>query len=278
MSFYLDNSAIGRLVPPSRDVVRALRECTPGLASTGQVRIISNLRAMVVSVQDKVVVKYGYNVRRIEADAMEFVSSQTSMPVPKVFGSFTCDDGRTYIVMEFVQGETLEKMWPSLSEDEKQELALQLRAHLNDVRKLKGRYIGALSRLPCMVCSLQGSSKGPFSTEKELNEALVQQYEQSRPGYFGSMLRKMLKDSHEIMFSHSDLHMRNILVRHKQIVAVLDWECAGFFPEYWEYAHAYMSVKWNSSTLSDWALFVQACLSPYPSQAATVALIVHGMI
>lgn len=278
MSYYLDESYIGRLVPPTADVARALRKCTPHLAATKRVRIISNLRAMVVSVQDQVIVKYGYNVRQAEADAMQFVSSHTSMPVPKLHGTFTNEDGRTFIVMQFVRGETLENIWPSLSENEKNKLALEMRAHVDDMRKLKGEYIGAIGRLPCMVGSLQGPSKGPFSTEKELNDALAQQYEDARPGYFGSMLKKMLKDNHQVVFSHSDLNMRNIMVRHMRIVAVIDWESAGFFPEYWEYAHSYLSVKWNSKTFSDWAFFVQTCLCPYPSQAANLALVFQSLI
>jgi thiamine kinase-like enzyme len=38
-----------------------------------------------------------------------------------------------------------------------------------------------------------------------------------------------------IVFAHGDIAARNILVRDGRIVALLHWEHAGWYPEYWEY-------------------------------------------
>lgn len=272
-----DDSAVGHLIPACADVVQALQLYVPDLVETEKVRLISNYRHTIASVQDQVVVKYGSLVRQVEADTMQFVSLHTSVPIPKVHGTFTNEDGVTFIVMEFVRGETMEAAWTTLSKDEKQKLAVQLGSYLDDMRKLEGEYIGALGRLPCKVVSLQGPWTGPFNTEKELNETLLRDFEREVPGYFGSMLKKLLKDGHQVVFSHSDLSMRNIMVRDEQIIAVLDWESAGFFPEYWDYAHSFLGVRWNDDALSDYALFLQECLQPYPLQAATISLIVTKM-
>ena len=36
-------------------------------------------------------------------------------------------------------------------------------------------------------------------------------------------------------FTHSDITPRNILVKDGKITAIVDWEMAGWYPEYWEY-------------------------------------------
>jgi len=40
---------------------------------------------------------------------------------------------------------------------------------------------------------------------------------------------------HKIVLTHGDLAARNILVRDARVVAIVDWEMAGFYPEYWGY-------------------------------------------
>ncbi|KAF9556781.1 hypothetical protein CPC08DRAFT_641050 [Agrocybe pediades] len=44
-----------------------------------------------------------------------------------------------------------------------------------------------------------------------------------------------------IQFAHGDLLPKNIIVNGSTITGIIDWEAAGFYPEYWEYArmHCY---------------------------------------
>lgn len=37
------------------------------------------------------------------------------------------------------------------------------------------------------------------------------------------------------MFTHGGIASRNIIVRDGRIVALLDWEYAAWYPEYWDY-------------------------------------------
>lgn len=147
MSRY-DDAYIGRMVPVHADVTRALEKFVPHVARTESVRLLSTLRATLVSIQDKVV-KYGYNVREVEADTMQFIARETRMPILKVYGVDKNERGGVFIVMEFVHGVTVETVWKTLSKKEKESLALELRGYMDDMRKLKGDYIGALHGLPC---------------------------------------------------------------------------------------------------------------------------------
>lgn len=48
----------------------------------------------------------------------------------------------------------------------------------------------------------------------------------------------MNKMSRRIVFTHDDLKPHNILVRGGQITGLLDWESAGWYPDYWEFTTA----------------------------------------
>lgn len=50
--------------------------------------------------------------------------------------------------------------------------------------------------------------------------------------------------------------MRDILVYDGHIVALLDWELSGFYPEYWEFANARRGIKWRDLTLVGWCTFL----------------------
>ena len=44
----------------------------------------------------------------------------------------------------------------------------------------------------------------------------------------------VLHRKYRMCFTHSDLHTDNILVKDGKLAAIIDWECAGWYPEYWE--------------------------------------------
>ena len=50
---------------------------------------------------------------------------------------------------------------------------------------------------------------------------------------FTSELNKGKK--YRIMLTHNDIVARNVMVKGDNVCAIVDWELAGFFPEYWEY-------------------------------------------
>ncbi|CAG8898220.1 unnamed protein product [Penicillium egyptiacum] len=94
----------------------------------------------------------------------------------------------------------------------KQSIAEQLLRYISQLRNVKGNYIGAINR----------GLSAPLRYYAE--HALV--------------------DGHEIVFTHSDFSSRNILVHENsdyQVTAILDWEFAGWYPEWWEYFRAYKS-------------------------------------
>jgi thiamine kinase-like enzyme len=59
----------------------------------------------------------------------------------------------------------------------------------------------------------------------------------------------MYRTDHEIFFTHADLNLRNILVKDGRISAIVDWENAGWFPEYWEYTKCHFGVRFTKRWL-----------------------------
>ncbi|KAK6856449.1 hypothetical protein PG995_006636 [Apiospora arundinis] len=42
-----------------------------------------------------------------------------------------------------------------------------------------------------------------------------------------------------LVFTHGDLNPSNIFVRGDEVVGIIDWETAGWYPDYWEYTSAW---------------------------------------
>ena len=70
-------------------------------------------------VDENTVVKYGSAVTLTEAEAMDFVSRQTSIRCPKVIGAYQLN-GVTYIIMSFERGKSFESFWEDASEPERE--------------------------------------------------------------------------------------------------------------------------------------------------------------
>jgi len=175
------------------------------------------------------VIKFGPGVDAREAQTLQFIRESTKIPVPSASG-----DGPNTIVMEYVEGRNLEELWTELSSEEKQNIAEQMRHIIDQLRGLKGDYIGAVNRGPAVDTRKSTYVGGPFNDEKEFNKFLLGNVISAIPALYLEAMRQM-RIGHDIVFSHGDINLHNILVKDQKIVALLDWEYAGWYPEHWEY-------------------------------------------
>ena len=165
-----------------------------------------------------------------EAQTLQYIKESTTIPVPSA-----TSDQPGVIVMDYVEGRTLEDCWTQLSEEEQQGIAEQMRDIVHQLRGLKGSYIGAVNRGPAVDLRKFRYTGGPFNSESEFNEFFLSTITSSTPFMYRSALQSKLRRDHDIVFTNADLSWRNILVKNGAIVALLDWETAGWYPEYWEY-------------------------------------------
>lgn len=84
-----------------------------------------------------------------------------------------------------------------------------------------------------------------------------------KPCYGVAELFSLLRQSnYELVLTHGDLSSLNVLVRRDEVVGIIDWETAGWFPSYWEYSSAKNSNYYNVV----WAEEVDGYLTTMPHE------------
>ncbi|KAI0970617.1 hypothetical protein F4678DRAFT_473059 [Xylaria arbuscula] len=144
--------------------------------------------------------------------------------------------------MDYVEGTSLDKAWNDLSDVDRVGITNELRGYLSQLRAIKGSYIGGFGRTPVRDSRRFPSDGGPFESEVEWNKFLLEGA--TAPEVVQRMVRSQLRTDHEIVFTHGDLHPSNIIVRDGRIAAIIDWELAGFYPEYHELVKPLRSPHW----------------------------------
>lgn len=216
-------------------------------------------------------VKFGTRPSLREAETMKFVRDHTSIPVPRVYDAYTDDEGDGYIIMDYVDGVRLDACWNGLDTATKKSITSQLRGYMDELRKIPtplSPYIGRLGYTEVDDLRSQHNLGGPFDTEEEFNSWLLSRIVEHLQGnndrlrrYLTEAFEKQTREKrHKIVFTHADFHPRNILVRDGRVVALLDWETAGWFPEYWEFLKAMAApMEWKT----DWVDYLEQILDNY---------------
>lgn len=135
--------------------------------------------------------------------------------------------------MEYVPGTSLDKIWKTLTQEQKIASCQELKGYLLQLQKLKGTRIQAMSGRPITIGLRFPVQCGPFDTEKELNDWMAGPNLRSFD-IFKDYARSSLRDDHEICVAHGNISPRNIMAG--KVAAVLDWDRCGWYPEYWETA------------------------------------------
>lgn len=132
---------------------------------------------------------------------------------------------------------------------------------------------------------LPGHSMGPFTNERDFYQFLFSPDSchgfESTAKYEEALLRakKIQQHSHRITFTHGDFKFHNILVDGEgHLSGFLDWESAGWYPEYWEFTTAMRFGKgswWYQAAL--W-MGGDQCLEELASDVALNLLTVDSYI
>ncbi|EPE30021.1 Protein kinase-like (PK-like) [Glarea lozoyensis ATCC 20868] len=163
-----------------------------------------------------------------EADNMRFIAANTNIPILRVYEDTSASIKS--ITMEYIPGESLDKVWGTLLEEQKLALAAELKQVLSELRGLKGRYIGALNRGQAMDVRKFDLVDGPFDTEAAFNDFLLSDTFKAIPTVMHDMASRSLRTDHEIVFTHGDFAPRNIIVKDGKLAAIIDSEFSGWYP------------------------------------------------
>ncbi|GBE81759.1 hypothetical protein SCP_0401320 [Sparassis crispa] len=215
--------AVTNFMPPSSVV--ELTETTPPLFDPISVHRISS----------DTIVKVEHYHHYVEALNLSMIRAMTTIPVPEV-RQIVQHKTFTYLVMEYIEGRTLDQCWSELSHIQRLRVAQTLRGYIDQLRTLTRAVPGTLDGSACVGPFFSAIDAEPFASYDEL----VDWY-----NHKVDVVKKMRKappdigtfdDSAPLVFTHQDLNMRNIILANDGTLYVIDWGWSGFYPEWMEYA------------------------------------------
>lgn len=178
--------------------------------------------------------KASYFTWKNEANSLRLVEKHTSIPAPWVLEEFV--DG-AFTIMTRVPGTPLREIFHLLSYEERERLARDLASCVSQLRRIPNDTGYAVSNSLGDVMTdprIPGDKCDPFTDEADFVKYITAHIfpDQLRP------IEPALALRHTSYFTHSDLHSDNILMEAGRLSGIVDWEHAGYKPEYWEYTKA----------------------------------------
>lgn len=154
------------------------------------------------------------------------------------------------MVITRIRGVSLQEAWDDLADETKLFVAQQPREYVLQLRAIPappGTMICSINDGPVQSSRLHewDAQSGPFRDENHLNLQLRQLMALDT---FPAIVQKVQAKHHPLTFTHNDLFPRNIMIDKVtgRVLAIIDWESAGWFPAYWEYCISRNWGTWRS--------------------------------
>lgn len=227
----------------------------------------------VIKISEEIVAKIGpVHESLTEYYTLEYLQRHApeAVPAPKPMGMVQFGHRRV-MFSSYIPGVSLQDVWPGLSYPQKGEIQSSLDdmfSQLRLIRPLPGTLWGDVSGAGCLDMRRdERRSPTSIASAREFNEFVF-----GNPRY-GSLLwtnflkqvgGSKLRDDH-CVFTHGDLRPANIIVQtddqgHYTISGVVDWECSGWYPAYWEAAK--MTNCLEACETSDWYIHLPKSIGP----------------
>ncbi|KAF5385040.1 hypothetical protein D9615_000876 [Tricholomella constricta] len=202
----------------------------------------------------------------VEVYLMNLASSQTSIPIPRIRRCITCK-GQQFLLMEYVEGSDIYEIWPSLSLWRRFRVVWTLRGYVQQLRALElpnkgipGPIQASGAPLLCQGHYFSERGAGPFGSyaamtawyngRSRLNSVLLDPSIRN-----ASMIpesKTFFDDSMPLVFTHGDISPANIRLGKDDTVWLLDWERAGAYPKWFEYANVRAYDRHHDNDESGW--------------------------
>ncbi|KAK4034987.1 kinase-like domain-containing protein [Parachaetomium inaequale] len=233
---------------------------------------------LVVRVREHYAVKYGRHIHLQEGENMLFVRQLTNVPLPTVYALFHDEKtGCNFIVQEYIPGRKLDRVWASLSPEDKRAVVSQLRRAMDELRSIPSPgYYGGIWRQPIQdwsfvdpelqTCPHRDTAiSGPHESEEDWAEAMwrcldvnVKSDERRRLPLKRRHYKAMFQ-GHKPVFTHADLSPGNIRIREDNSVVIIDWQRSGWYPSFWEYCSTMLLYDYED----DWGEWASCILDEY---------------
>ena len=211
-----------------------------------------------------VLVKYRWHMEA-EVRALQFVYERLSIRTPRVlrhapfpgpdakFKAWEWEKGCWYLLMDECPGVPLDTVIADMSPAELDHIADQLAAVLKEMRACTSTTLGSVSGGPYDNRYMPFPWQPPhaFSSVAEFLEFYRGMFLDFCGAAFVEKLFSCFPDGSDVPvhLTHGDLLPKNILVDGSTITAIIDWETAGFYPEFWEYCRmhdpGFQTPEWD---------------------------------
>ncbi|EFE32482.1 uncharacterized protein ARB_00667 [Trichophyton benhamiae CBS 112371] len=181
----------------------------------------------------------------VEAHTLKMIEQSTHIPAPRAI-DVAQTSRYSYLLMTCVPGRPIGPSLNTMTDEEIEQVVVDLKGYISELRKIP--------RDPSseyLICNSQGGGfldwRIPDSQNKELRFKSEADFNKYLTDPFWEEIRTRATKSHDIphkvVFTHGDLNPRNILAENGKITGIVDWENAGWFPEYWEYTKMHYTVR-----------------------------------
>lgn len=191
-----------------------------------------------------------------EAQSLRLIEKYTHVPAPRAIDTVQYS-GSSFLLMTGMPGEIIGRKIHTMTDEQLHSVAWDLKKYIAEMRQILNK-----TGLGLQICNALGEGildwrigdsqrrDLRFQDETQFNEYLTEDLPLDEDA------RKLISKSHgvkhDIVFTHADLNLRNILVDgNGKISGIVDWECAGWYPEYWEYTKAHFSARYNVRWTAD---------------------------
>ncbi|RDL31140.1 uncharacterized protein BP5553_09929 [Venustampulla echinocandica] len=204
--------------------------------------------ATVSLIDDDVICKQGSRVTRSEKMAMRLVKKHIpDFPTPELqLSSYSTTRVFGQLCMDVVPGSTLKLSWDGLDNVTKERLCHETWALIAQLRQIPKP--SELNHL--FQCSADGSPTNdvlikdledpprPLLDDHAVRTRICERYHHFYGRRFTKELPDMLPRSSVSVFTHGDICPQNIMIDgSNHITGIIDWETAGWYPDYWEYGN-----------------------------------------
>lgn len=200
-----------------------------------------------------------------EANALLLVEKHTNAPAPRLIDFLMNGKETGFILMTQVPGDRLDEVLYRMTNEERKQLGRDLGRYITQWRRIPNDspyQVNNATNGPIYDNRLEDKQCGPFHSTTDFADYLTKYLENKR---WEHPLSALYKQTHRIYFTHSDLHRTNIFVQGGKLSGIIDWEHAGFKPEYWEYTKG-LCAYWASKEQKD--LFAETFKEDYEEEVA----------
>ncbi len=175
------------------------------------------------------------------------------------------DDRNVYVVMDRIQGTTLQEAWAQIGWLGTFQLGFQLRRFVHVMRTITSPTAGSLVSGKCDSIWLDDYYKLPLHATPEALTSFIcfwLQYVSKRS--LGQKGRRSRSDKQfvpstpaSLVFTHQDLAPRNLFVDNQGDLWLVDWGSSGWYPKYFEYVsmQSFDASNWGLAARLRWFLF-----------------------